>query len=76
MVYGRKQASIHTHFHNAVTLVELAQAHPNYAPINFLRGKFSCKYLMNPLQYEFGFVAMTSDASQICKMKAICHHDN
>ena len=26
----------------------------NHTPINFLHGKFNCKYLMNPWQYEHG----------------------
>ena len=56
-IWPQASKSIHTHSHNAVTLVGLAQACPNYAPINFLRCKFSCKYLM---KYEHGFVAMTT----------------
>ena len=66
-VYGRNQASIHTHFRNA----GLAQACPNYAPINFLCGKSSCKYLM---KYEHGFVAMTTVMPH--NSEIICYHGN
>ena len=62
------QANKHIH---AVTLVGLTQACPNYAPINFLRGEFSCKYLM---KYEHGFVAMTTVMPY--NSEIICYHGN
>ena len=40
--------------------VQAVYAHINHTLINFLHGKFNCKYLIKPWQDELGFVTTTT----------------